>query len=154
MSGSERVLTGIPGLEEMLNGGFPRGRVILLVGGPGTGKTIFSSQFIFSGIEKHNENGVYVSLDESQHHYLKEMSAFGWNLEKEQYGITKNNCFTIRYLQCCDYPAYRISRIYGDGTIEVWGVGSWSGGYASKVSLSDLRKPQPKEKLYIDSRVR
>lgn len=82
MSGSERVLTGIPGLEEMLNGGFPRGRVILLVGGPGTGKTIFSSQFIFSGIEQQNENGIYVSLDESQHHYLKEMSAFGWNLEK------------------------------------------------------------------------
>jgi KaiC/GvpD/RAD55 family RecA-like ATPase len=82
LSNSERVVTGIPGLEEMLNGGFPKGRVVLLVGGPGTGKTIFSSQFLYNGVEKYNENGVYISLDESKHHYLKEMSAFGWNLEK------------------------------------------------------------------------
>src|SRR5207244_13565004 len=40
----DRTPTGIPGLDEILSGGFPRGRVILLVGGPGTGKTILTSQ--------------------------------------------------------------------------------------------------------------
>ena len=82
MSKSDRVQTGISGLDKMLNGGFPKGRVILLVGGPGTGKTILSSQFIINGIEMYNENGIFVSMDEIKSHYLREMSAFGWSLKK------------------------------------------------------------------------
>ncbi|MEM3727542.1 MAG: ATPase domain-containing protein [Candidatus Bathyarchaeia archaeon] len=74
--------TGIPGLDEMLSGGFPKGRVILVMGGPGTGKTVLSTQFIINGIEKFNENGVFVSLDESKTHFYSEMSKFGWNLAK------------------------------------------------------------------------
>lgn len=65
------------------------------------------------------------------------------------HNITKDNCFVISYLQCCDYPAYRISDITHSGGIRVYGVGGWSGGYASKVSLGNLRKPLPPGKLYI-----
>jgi circadian clock protein KaiC len=79
---NEKVPTGIRGLDEMLGGGLPKGRVILVMGGPGTGKTIFSTQFLVNGIEKYNENGVFVSLDESKIHYYSEMSKFGWNLAK------------------------------------------------------------------------
>src|SRR5437667_260526 len=53
----DRTPTGIPGLDEILSGGFPRGRVILLVGGPGTGKTILTSQFLLNGIKIYGENG-------------------------------------------------------------------------------------------------
>src|SRR6266568_4068553 len=69
----DRTPTGIPGLDEILSGGFPRGRVILLVGGPGTGKTILTSQFLMNGIKIYGENGAFVSLDETKAHYYREM---------------------------------------------------------------------------------
>lgn len=85
MSVPERTLTGIPGLDELLNGGIPRGRVVLIVGGPGTGKTILCAQFLVNGIQKYGENGLIVTLDESKAHICSEMAKFGWNLaELEQ----------------------------------------------------------------------
>jgi len=77
-----RTPTGIPGLDEMLNGGFPKGRVILVVGGPGSGKTILGTQFLVNGIKSYGENGLFVSLDESKTHFYREMMTFGWNLEE------------------------------------------------------------------------
>lgn len=81
---SERVQTGIEGLDEMMSGGFPRRRVILLLGGPGTGKTIFATQFLYKGITQYNENAIFVSLDESKEHFLEEMLKFGWDFKKAE----------------------------------------------------------------------
>lgn len=81
---SRSVATGIQGLDELVSGGFPEGRIILVVGGPGTGKTILASQFLYKGIYDFNENGVFVSLDESKIHYYKEMQNFGWNFKKAE----------------------------------------------------------------------
>ena len=78
------VKTGITGLNDLLSEGFPEGRVFLLVGGPGTGKTIFAGQFIYKGITEFNQNGIYISLDESKNHFLSEMSTFGWNFAKAE----------------------------------------------------------------------
>src|SRR5712664_2067736 len=82
----DRTPTGIPGLDEILTGGFPRGRVILLVGGPGTGKTILTSQFLMNGIKMYGENGAFVSLDETKAHFYREMSLFGWKFEDLEKG--------------------------------------------------------------------
>ncbi|MCJ7423183.1 AAA family ATPase [Candidatus Bathyarchaeota archaeon] len=71
--------TGIHGLDELMNGGLPDGRVVLLIGGPGTGKTILAAQFLYKGIKDHKENGVFVSLDENKNHFYSEMGAFGWD---------------------------------------------------------------------------
>ena len=62
----DKVDTGIPGLDELVDGGFPEGRVVLVIGGPGTGETILCSQFLYKGIYNKQENGVFVSLDESK----------------------------------------------------------------------------------------
>ena len=78
--------TGVPGLDELLNGGIPDGRVVLVVGGPGSGKTTLASQFLYKGIKDYNENGIFVSLDEGKEHFYSEMANFGWefaNAEKE-----------------------------------------------------------------------
>ena len=78
------IHTGVPGLDELISGGFPKGRVVLVVGGPGAGKTILASQFLYKGISDYNENGVFVSLDEARNHYFAEMSKFGWDFEKAE----------------------------------------------------------------------
>ncbi len=79
---SEHVPSGIPGLDELLGGGYPRGRVILVTGGPGSGKTLMAMQFLLDGVNRFDERGVFVSLEESKSHLITEMSNFGWDLEK------------------------------------------------------------------------
>ncbi|MEM4679227.1 MAG: ATPase domain-containing protein, partial [Candidatus Jordarchaeales archaeon] len=60
----ERVKTGIPGLDEITNGGFVKGTNILVTGGAGTGKTIFCMQFLYYGAKEYDEPGVFVTLEE------------------------------------------------------------------------------------------
>jgi len=78
------IATGVQGLDELMNGGFPKGRTILVVGGPGTGKTILAAQFLYKGIQEHKENGIFVSLDESKNHFYSEMQQFGWDFKKPE----------------------------------------------------------------------
>ena len=77
-----------------------------------------------------------------------------WELSEKQKRITKDNCFTIPYLQCCDHPAYQIRYIDANGKIIVGGCGSWTGHYQSAVRMDNLSDPRPKEELYVDKRSR
>jgi circadian clock protein KaiC len=75
-----RVATGIPGFDEMLEGGFPAGSLISLEGRPGTGKTIFGSQFLYSGAKDHAQPGMYVSMLEGRKAYLRNMRRLGLDI--------------------------------------------------------------------------
>ncbi|MEM1520725.1 MAG: KaiC domain-containing protein [Candidatus Korarchaeum sp.] len=77
----ERVKTGIPGFDELVDGGIPRRNIVLLSGGPGTGKTIFSQQFLHYGLTL-GEPGVLVTLEEHPVQVRREMAAFGWDVRK------------------------------------------------------------------------
>lgn len=77
-----RVKTGISGLDDLMEGGLPRGSLTLLTGTCGTGKTVFSSQFIFSGAVEFNEPGVYVSFEEPSENIKENMKIFGWDFDK------------------------------------------------------------------------
>ncbi len=76
-----RVHTGIPGMDDILHGGIPKRNVVLLSGGPGTGKTIFGQQFLFWGLE-HGEPGIYVALEEHPVQVRAHMRQFGWDARK------------------------------------------------------------------------
>lgn len=78
---SERVPSGIPGLDKLLHGGFPRGQLMLLTGTAGTGKTIFGVQFAYTGAAKHGENAVYLSFEEPAEAIKENVKPFGWDLE-------------------------------------------------------------------------
>ena len=78
----ERVKTGIPGLDEILDGGLPKGTNVLITGGTGTGKSIFCSQFLYKGVEDYNQNGVFVTLEERAEDLRREMLKFGWDFAK------------------------------------------------------------------------
>lgn len=81
MSLIERVKSGIQGFDELVNGGIPKRNVVLLSGGPGTGKTIFSWQFLYYGLTQ-GEPGVLVTLEEHPVQVRREMSAFGWDVRR------------------------------------------------------------------------
>lgn len=86
-SGIGRKLpTGIPGLDSLVDGGFSDGRIVLVLGEPGTGKTIFCSQFLYSGATEQGEKGVFIGMNEPQNRFMAEMAALGMDfqtLEKE-----------------------------------------------------------------------
>ncbi|MFX1483338.1 MAG: ATPase domain-containing protein [Promethearchaeota archaeon] len=78
----DRVKTGIPGLDELTEGGFPRGDTILVAGKAGTGKSILATQFIYKGATEYNEPGVFVTLEEPPRLIKRNMLQFGMDLEK------------------------------------------------------------------------
>jgi circadian clock protein KaiC len=78
---TERVPTGITGLDSLIEGGFPKGRSILLTGEPGTGKTIFALQFLAEGLGR-GEKCIYVSADESPMDVLEQAASMGWDFER------------------------------------------------------------------------
>jgi len=83
----KRIKTGIPGLDEVLHGGIPRRNVVLLSGGPGTGKSILGQQFLYNGLLK-GEPGVLVVLEEHPVQVRINMEQFGWNIRKyEEKGL-------------------------------------------------------------------
>lgn len=73
------VYTGIDGLDEMLNGGFPRGHAVTVLGPFGTGKTTFALQFLVQGLIN-GEKGVYISLEEDVNSIVANATGFGWDL--------------------------------------------------------------------------
>lgn len=76
----EKVKTGIEKLDTLLYGGFPKGRAYLISGEPGTGKTIFTLQFLKKGIEL-GEKCIYISIDEKPEHIIKNAESLGWDLQ-------------------------------------------------------------------------
>jgi circadian clock protein KaiC len=74
--------TGITGFDETTGGGLPSGRTTLLVGGPGSGKTIFALQFLVYGVQNRKEPGIFVAFEETSKRILANAESFGWKLSE------------------------------------------------------------------------
>jgi circadian clock protein KaiC len=77
---SRKAPTGIAGFDEISGGGLPRGRTTLLVGGPGSGKTIFSLQFLVNGARYYKETGIFVAFEETSKRIAANADSFDWRL--------------------------------------------------------------------------
>jgi circadian clock protein KaiC len=77
---SAKAPTGIAGFDEITGGGLPRGRTTLVVGGPGSGKTILALQFLVHGAQDCKEPGVFVAFEETSKRIAANARTFGWNL--------------------------------------------------------------------------
>ncbi len=74
--------TGIKGLDEITQGGLPKGRPTLICGGAGCGKTLFSIEFIVNGAMKYNEPGVFVAFEEKSEEIAVNVASLGFDLKK------------------------------------------------------------------------
>ncbi len=75
----DRLTSGISGLDEILSGGFISGRTYLVVGGPGTGKTIFSLQWLLEGVRR-GESVLLISLAEPTAEMTRSVASLQWDL--------------------------------------------------------------------------
>lgn len=73
--------TGISGLDEITEGGFPKGRPILVCGSAGCGKTLMAIQFLVKGITEHNEPGVFMSFEETSKDLTQNVKSLGFDLD-------------------------------------------------------------------------
>jgi len=79
--GNARASTGIAGLDEVLEGGYPISSLIMLSGKCGTGRTTFGLQFLMEGA-KNGEKGVFVTLEKEPHEVMAHATGYTWDAKK------------------------------------------------------------------------
>ncbi len=85
-----KVPTGITGFDEITGNGLPGGCSTLLVGGPGSGNTVFALQFLAHGARDCKEPGIFVAFEETSRPIEANAESFGWNLMQLQ---RKKSCY-------------------------------------------------------------
>ena len=76
-----RVSSGVSGLDSLVEGGLPAGRLYVLSGPPGSGKTTLSTQFLVEGARQ-GEAGLFVSMHESREDIVEDMSGYGFGFDR------------------------------------------------------------------------
>jgi circadian clock protein KaiC len=74
--------TGIQGLDEITNGGLPRGRPTLICGGPGSGKTLLAASFLLNGVVQYGEPGILMTFEETGEELASDLASLGYDLGK------------------------------------------------------------------------
>ncbi len=85
--------SGIEGLDQITEGGLPKGRPTLICGSAGCGKTMFAMQFLVHGAEN-NEPGLFVSFEETQEELEKNFASLGLDLKK----LEEQKKFAVEYI--------------------------------------------------------
>jgi len=85
----QKVLTGIKGFDDISLGGLPRNRTTLVMGGPGTGKSMFALQTLVRAAGSRKQPGIFVAFEENIDAIFTNAAAFDWNLP----GLTRNRLF-------------------------------------------------------------
>jgi circadian clock protein KaiC len=108
-----KVPTGIGGLDEITEGGLPRGRPTLIAGPFGTGKTLLAMQFLVNRASKHGESGVFVTFEETAHEMIINFASLGFNLDK----LIEQKKLAIECVSMHDAPVTEAGAYNLDGLI-------------------------------------
>ena len=93
-AGLEKAPTGIMGLDEITNGGIPRGRPTLICGSAGCGKTLFGIEFLVKGATEYGEPGVFVAFEERPEELAQNVKSLGFDLPQ----LEKQNKLFVEYI--------------------------------------------------------
>jgi len=116
---TERVTTGIPGLDDMLSGGFLPGSCVLVRGAPGTGKTTLALQFLYHGATHLHEPGLWVSFEEFPQSIFRDAESLGWDLHALERAGLLHMMFTSPevFLKSLETPASPLMQLMLDAGI-------------------------------------
>ncbi|EGD71975.1 MAG: ATPase, RecA superfamily [Candidatus Parvarchaeum acidophilus ARMAN-5_'5-way FS'] len=131
----ERIPSGIYGLDSKIEGGFEKGSIITVIGGPGAGKSIFSMQFIYEGL-KRKEKTLYVSFEESEADLIRDMLAI--ELDPSEY--IKNESLTILFASPINFEYLSIIDVIKSKSISRVVIDSLSAIYLNINDDSKFRK--------------
>jgi|GEM_PF-466803 len=101
------VKSGIPGLDEILGGGFLQNSIVAVGGPSGSGKSTFGLQFLYNGAYESDEVGLYICIEENRQEFMFHMSGYVWDIAKAE---------TERKLVFLDYPVHEVDQILGQST--------------------------------------
>jgi circadian clock protein KaiC len=90
----EKCPSGIPGLDEITNGGLPRGRPTLVCGSAGCGKTLFGMEFLVKGATEYDEPGVFMAFEETAEELTKNVRSLGFDLDD----LAEQNKLAVDYV--------------------------------------------------------
>jgi circadian clock protein KaiC len=125
--------TGVPGIDDILRGGFPPDCLYLITGTPGTGKTTLALQFLLEGVRQ-GESCLYVTLSESRREIFKVARSHGWDLSA---------------LRICELvPSER--NLSADAQLTVFNPSELELGETTEAMIAEVNQYKPK-RLVIDS---
>lgn len=81
MSVDSRIATRVAGLDERLDGGIPRGHIVLVSGPPGSLKSTFAYRVLYHEAREHGAAGLYLSMEQSRSSLIAQMASLGMNPE-------------------------------------------------------------------------
>ncbi len=122
-----RVKTGIPGLDELVGGGFEPQSTTLVMGEAGTGKTTFLAQFLYNGATRHNEPGVLLSFEEPSSSIINHMANYGFDFAS----LEEKNLFAS-----INYRPHEVKKLVDEGGGLIWDTISQLG--AKRLAIDSL----------------
>ncbi len=77
----EKSPIGITGLDELTDGGLPKGRTTLVYGSAGSGKTLMAMEFLVNGAQNYDEPGVFIAFEETYNELVQNFASLGFCLD-------------------------------------------------------------------------
>lgn len=136
---SERVSTGVAGIDQILGGGFPSNRTILATGTPGTGKSTLAMQFLQAGLEN-DERCLYISTEQTRDEIIDSFSGFDFDLDHDQLAIT-----TIHAIGDTDSTNLQLS------SLDTSEDSSAGGDFSRENILEFIRQGRSTDRIVLDS---
>ena len=121
------VPSGIPGLDELIGGGFEPASTTLVMGEAGCGKTTFAAQFLHHGATKLNEPGVLLSFEEPSASIVKHMAKYGFDFA----ALEEQNMFAS-----INYKPHEVKKLVDEGGGLIWDTISSLG--AKRLAIDSL----------------